>query len=217
MTARVEGAHPARPRLDVALRFDAGVTAIVGPSGAGKSTLLAAIAGLVRPSSGRIVLDGLPLFDAGPRVFVPAHRRRVALVFQSLALFPHLCAWQNVAYGIDAPRRARRERALSWLARTRAEALAERLPATLSGGEAQRVALARALASEPRALLLDEPFSALDPALREALGDDVRALVTELSIPALLVTHHREDAARLGARLVALSGGRLVDPIARPW
>jgi molybdate transport system ATP-binding protein len=204
-----------RPRLDVDLAFGSGVTAVMGPSGAGKSTLLSAIAGLVVPDSGRIVLDGAVLFEAGSdaagRAVVPAHRRRVALVFQSLALFPHLSAWENVAYGLPERARAeRRERAHEWLARTHVAHLADRYPASISGGEAQRVALARALASEPRAVLLDEPFSALDTALRQTLGSELVSLVAELDIPALLVTHHAEDATRLGARVVELVGGRVV-------
>ena len=217
--ARVRGGDGGAPRLDVDLGIDTGITAVTGPSGAGKTTLLTTIAGLVTPEAGRIALDGLELFDADRRVSVPPHRRRVALVFQSLALFPHLSAWENVAYGLPrgrdgalpgAPRAPRRERALLWLERARVAHRADRLPASLSGGEAQRVALARALASEPRALLLDEPFSALDDDLRGQLGADLRALVGQLDIPAILVTHHREDAASLGSRTLALSRGAVV-------
>ena len=214
--ASVRGGDGGPPRLDVDLEFDAGITALTGPSGAGKTTLLTTVAGLVTPEAGRIALDGLALFDADRGVSVPPHRRRVALVFQSLALFPHLSAWENVAYGLPReaerawPRAARRERALLWLERARVAHRADRLPASLSGGEAQRVALARALASEPRALLLDEPFSALDDSLRAQLGADLRALVAQLDIPAILVTHHREDAASLGSRTLALSHGTVV-------
>jgi molybdate transport system ATP-binding protein len=219
--ALVRGPAGAPPRLDVELSLTPGIAAVMGPSGAGKSTLLAAIAGLARPDEGRIELGGRPLFDSARGLFVPTHRRRVALVLQSLALFPHLTAWQNVAYAL--PRREgvtgaveallergeRRVRAMRWLARARVEHVAERAPASLSGGEAQRVALARALASEPSALLLDEPFSALDAGLRRALGEELVALVRELCVPALLVTHHADDAARLGSRTVLLEGGRV--------
>lgn len=205
--------HPAR--LDVDLRVGDGITAVTGHSGAGKSTLLAAIAGLVQPSEGRIVLDGTVLFDAGSRLSTPPHARRVALVFQSLALFPHLRAWENVAYGLPrATAGDRRERALVWLARARVDHVADRRPATLSGGEAQRVALARALASEPRLLLLDEPFSALDATLRDRLGTELRALVESVGIPALLVTHERADAARLAGRTIVLENGRVAEPAA---
>lgn len=198
------------PRLDVDLSLGSGVTAVMGPSGAGKSTLLLAIAGLVMPDEGRIVLDGTVLFDREAGTALPAHRRRVALVFQSLALFPHLKVWQNVAYGIPGHvRLQRRERAHEWLARAQVAHLADRYPAAISGGEAQRVALARALASEPRVVLLDEPFSALDAPLRQALGAELVSLVTDLDVPALLVTHHAEDAVRLGTRVIALASGRM--------
>jgi molybdate transport system ATP-binding protein len=209
---RVEGESTERPRLDVDLAFGAGITAVMGASGAGKTTLLTSIAGLVAPTVGRIMLDDIELFDGDRRTSMPPHRRRTALVFQSLALFPHYSAWENVAYGLPAmPRAARRERALAWLARARVGHLADRSPTSLSGGEAQRVALARALASEPRALLLDEPFSALDRKLRQELGTELSRLVEELDIPALLVTHHNRDAAELGSRVLVLERGRLVD------
>lgn len=196
-------------RLEVRLDFAPGVTVVMGPSGAGKSTLLTTIAGLVTPSQGSVRLGAETLFDGGARIDLPPHRRRVALVFQSLALFPHLRAWENVAYGLPT-RTHPRATALAWLERTRVGHLADRLPASLSGGEAQRVALARALASEPRALLLDEPFSALDVALRAELVAEVRAHVEALRIPALLVTHDSRDAAAMGSRVVLLEKGRVV-------
>lgn len=216
--ARVEGHGAQSPRLDAAFESAAAITAIMGPSGAGKTTLLQCVAGLVRPSSGRIVIDGEPVFDSDSRVFIPPHRRRIALVFQSLALFPHLSVWENVAYGLRGEaRRARRDRAMTWLERARAGALAQRAPATLSGGEAQRVALARALASEPRLLLLDEPFSALNQALRVELGELLRALLTTTRVPVLLVTHDLADAERMASRILSLDAGRVVadDSVAR--
>ena len=209
--ALVKGDDSARPRLEVDLAFEAGITAVMGPSGAGKSTLLGTIASLVKPDAGRIGLDDELLFDREARIFVPPHVRRVALVFQSLALFPHLSAWQNVAYGLRVKRRAeRRDQALAWLARARVEHLADRAPASLSGGEAQRVAIARALASEPRVLLLDEPFSALDSVLRRALAAELGTLVAELGLITILVTHHREDAHHLGSRIYSLMSGRVL-------
>lgn len=206
----VAGERAERPRLELALEVPPGITAVMGPSGAGKSTLLFTIAGLLRPRRGRVALGDEVLVDTERSVFVPAHHRRLALVFQSLALFPHLSAWENVAYGLPGalPRAERRARAQAWLERTRVGALAGRSPTTLSGGEAQRVALARALASEPRALLLDEPFSALDASLRAELGAELAALVTELRLPTVFVTHDERDA-RLAARVVALAAGRL--------
>ncbi|MET0283009.1 MAG: ATP-binding cassette domain-containing protein [Polyangiales bacterium] len=190
-------------RLELALTLPPGMSVLVGPSGAGKSTCLLALAGLIRPDAGEIVLAGRTLF--GPGIDEPPWRRRVALVFQNLALFPHMTALENVRFGIREPKVDARD----WLARMRVAHVAERRPATLSGGEAQRVALARALASSPALLLLDEPFSALDPALRAELAAEVRAVVAQLAIPAILVTHHREDAQSLGERIVRLRDGAL--------
>jgi ABC-type sulfate/molybdate transport systems ATPase subunit len=184
-------------RLEAAFTAPPGITVLFGPSGAGKSTCLSVIAGLLAPKRGRITL-GSELLSA-----LPAHRRRVALVFQSLALFPHMSALENVAYGA----RSEPER---WLERMHVSHVSARRPAQLSGGEAQRVALARALASDPRVLLLDEPFSALDSALRAQLSGELKAVVAELQIPTLLVTHDRADAAALGERTVTLEHGRVV-------
>ncbi len=203
---QVDGGAGQRRRLAVDLAFGLGVTAIVGPSGAGKSTLLSAIAGLVPLSAGSIWLQGVSLDDVAAGLRVAPHRRGVGLVFQSLALFPHLSVQDNVAYGI-ADRRQRGEEARAWLRRVRAEHLAERRVPTLSGGEAQRVALARALAAQPRALLLDEPFSALDRPLRAALVADLGELLCGLAIPTLLVTHEFADVAGLTTRVVALEAG----------
>jgi molybdate transport system ATP-binding protein len=198
------------PRLEARFEVPPGITVLFGPSGAGKSTCLAAVAGLLRPHRGRITLGQAVLTDTAAGVHVPPHRRKVALVFQSLALFPHLTVARNVAYAVPpGPARQRQAEAERWLERMRVGALSARRPATLSGGEAQRVALARALASRPRVLLLDEPFSALDFALRRELGAELAGLVRELSLPTLLVTHDRADALLLGARMVALAGGRM--------
>ncbi len=208
---RVEGRAGQAPRLDAAFEVSSTITAIMGPSGAGKTTLLECIAGLVRPSVGRIAIDDALMFDSDAGVFVAPHRRRIALVFQSLALFPHLSVLENVAYGLrGGTRRARRAEAMSWLERARVGALARRAPATLSGGEAQRVALARALATQPRLLLLDEPFSALNQALRAELGEVLRALVATTSVPALLVTHDLADAKRIASRILSLEAGQLI-------
>jgi molybdate transport system ATP-binding protein len=188
--------------------FDAppGVTVLFGPSGVGKSTTLAAIAGLVTPVRGRIAVGDAAWFDGGARVDVPPHRRRVAYVFQSLALFPHMTAVANVAYGIDPslPMAERRARATTWLERLRVPHLGDRKPLTFSGGEAQRVALARALATDPRVVLLDEPFTALDADLRARLVDEVRAFLRDLAVPVVFVTHDRREAEVMGDQLVTL-------------
>jgi molybdate transport system ATP-binding protein len=197
--------------LDVAFDAPPGVTILFGPSGSGKSTTLAAVAGLLRPSAGRVALGGAVWFDAAARAEVPVHRRSVALVFQSLALFPHMTAAQNVAYGMPrAAAAAQRERARAWLERLRVGHLADRKPATFSGGEAQRVALARALATSPRLVLLDEPFSALDRELRAELLADVGGFLRELAVPVVHVTHERSEALAFGERLVVLERGRVV-------
>src|SRR5579884_138647 len=196
--------------LDVGFDAPPGVTVLFGPSGSGKSTTLAAIAGLVRPASGRVALGGEAWFDAGAGVNVPVHARRLAFVFQSLALFPHMTAARNVAYGMDdEDRTTKRERAVAWLERLRVGHVSDRKPATFSGGEAQRVALARALATRPRVVLLDEPFSALDRELRRDLLADLREFVRELDVPVLFVTHHRQEARALGQRVVVLDAGRV--------
>jgi molybdate transport system ATP-binding protein len=221
VTIATAPAHAGGFHLDVAFEVPPGITVLFGPSGSGKSTTLAAIAGLGRPASGRIRLGEQTWFDRTAGVDLPACRRGVSLVFQSLALFPHLTAIENAAYGIDraVPRAERRRRAGALLERMRVAHLADRKPASFSGGEAQRVALARAFARQPRLLLLDEAFSALDRELRIELAGDVRRLVDELAIPAILVTHHRMEARALADRLVLLAGGRVVQagPLAALW
>jgi molybdate transport system ATP-binding protein len=197
--------------LEVAIAAPPGVTILFGPSGSGKSTTLAAIAGLVRPDAGRIAYGDDVWFDRDRGVDHPVHERGLAFVFQSLALFPHMTAEENVAYGIDrhVAKQERTKRARAMLERMRVAHLASRKPRTFSGGEAQRVALARAFARSPKVVLLDEPFSALDRELRHELCADVKATVAELAIPAILVTHHRHEARSMGDRIVVLREGRV--------
>ena len=197
-------------RLRACVQLHAQANVVLGPSGAGKSTLLAVVAGLLRPRAGRVVVGGAVFFDAAARVNVPVHKRRVAWVSQGLALFPHLRAEENVGYGVR-DRRARATQAAVWMEKMRVTHLHGRLPHTFSGGEAQRVALARALASEPRVLLLDEPFSALDAPLRDALRQELLALAAQRCIPLLFVTHDRAEADAVGGSIVVLDGGRVVD------
>jgi molybdenum ABC transporter ATP-binding protein len=184
--------------------------ALAGPSGAGKTTLLRIAAGLVRPASGRVAIGEEVWLDTAAGREVPAEHRRCGVVFQDYALFSHLSAWRNVAYGIDGPRRQRRRRAQELLERFGIGALADASPASLSGGERQRVALARALAAEPRALLLDEPLAALDPGSRREALRELHALLAELSIPVLLVTHSYDEAALLAERIAVIDRGRIV-------
>lgn len=197
--------------LDVAFEAPPGITILFGPSGSGKSTILAAIAGLVRPASGRVALGDDVWLDTAAGIDRPIHRRKVAFVFQTLALFPHLSAIDNVIYGMarSATAAARRARAEELLARLRVGHLAARRPPTFSGGEAQRVALARAFAMDPRIVLFDEPFSAMDRDLRRDLVVDLRAFVGELGVPMIHVTHHRSEARALGDRVILLEKGRV--------
>jgi molybdate transport system ATP-binding protein len=198
--------------LDVDVRFARGVTVLAGPSGAGKSTLLRIVAGLMRPDAGSVVIDGRALDGDGARA--PAFQRDVAYVFQEYALFPHLDVLDNVAYGLAARGVARAERratAGAWLERLGIAALARARPRTLSGGERQRVALARALAWTPRALLLDEPFAALDGATRAGVRDEVRATLASLDVPVVLVTHDESDVTAFAAPVVRLERGRVVE------
>ncbi len=207
--ARVVASHAFA--LDVAFDAPPGVTVLFGPSGSGKSTTLAAIAGLTRPAAGRIALGDEAWFDADARIDVAVHRRGVAYVFQSLALFPHMTAAENVAYGVSRALtpEARGERVRALLGRLRVAHLSTRRPATLSGGEAQRVALARALATEPRVVLLDEPLNALDRSLRRELAGELREALGQLGVPVVFVTHQSEEARALGERLVVLEAGRV--------
>jgi molybdate transport system ATP-binding protein len=198
--------------LDVAFDVKPGVTVLFGPSGSGKSRTLGCIAGIVRPDEGRIALGDNVWFDDARRVELAIHERRVAYVFQSLALFPHMTAEDNVMYGISRsiPKADRRAMAVEMLGKMRVGHLAARRPQTFSGGEAQRVALARAFAMKPRALLLDEPFSALDAGVKLELLAEVGEWLAREKIPAILVTHHAEEASALGDQVVMLEKGRVV-------
>lgn len=192
-------------RLEAAFLAPPGITTVIGVSGAGKSTLLLALLGDKTPTRGRIALDERALFDNRSGIDVPVHRRRIGMVFQDALLFPHLDARHNVAFGM-----ARGDRPDPWLRRVGASDFASRRPADLSGGEKQRVALARALAASPDVLLLDEPFSALDPAGRSTLGALLVSLQREAGVPFLHVTHDPGEALRIGDRTIALDRGRVV-------
>ena len=182
--------------------------ALIGPSGSGKTTVLRSIAGLYRPQTGRVAVDGETWLDTEAGVDLPPQARSVGLVFQDYALFPHLSALDNVRLAMlrhDEPARSRL--AASLLARVHLEGLETRRPDQLSGGQRQRVALARALARDPKVLLLDEPFSAVDRMTREPLKEEIAALHRSLDIPMLLVTHDLEEAQALADRICVLHAG----------
>jgi molybdate transport system ATP-binding protein len=182
--------------------------ALVGPSGAGKTSVLRAIAGLARPARGTVACGGVVWSDAGRRVHRPPEARRCGFLFQSHALFPHLSGWRNVAYG--APHGRDRAAAVHALEALDVGHLADRRPATYSGGEAQRVALARALAREPDALLLDEPLSALDARTRSRATRLLQGVLRDRAEPTVLVTHDWAEAAVLADRVAVMDAGRIV-------
>ena len=182
--------------------------ALVGPSGSGKSTILRTVAGLYRPKHGTVAVDGEAWFDSKAGLWVPAYRRRAGLVFQSYALFPHLSALGNVATALGhLPRGQRRARAAQLLDLVHLAGLEARRPAELSGGQQQRVAVARALAREPKVLLLDEPFSAVDKATRQRLYRELAELRRQLRMPMVLVTHDLDEALMLADRMTVLHRG----------
>ena len=189
-------------RLEVA---DSEIVGILGPSGSGKSTLLRAIAGLVEPSSGRILWDGVDL--AG----MPTHKRSFGLMFQGYALFPHMTVAENVAFGLrmtgrrDVDRSV--EEALSWVG---LEGFGDRQVTSLSGGEQQRVALARTLAPRPKLVMLDEPLGALDRNLRQSLVVETRRILEEREVTAIVVTHDRDEAVAMTDRLALMRSGTIV-------
>ena len=200
-------------QLDVVVDVAPGETvAVVGPNGAGKTTLLRALAGLVPLDGGRVVLDGEVLDDPAAARRTPAEDRAVGFVFQDHALFPHLTARDNVAFGLRCAGRSRRvarAEAAGWLDRGGVADVGDRRPGQLSGGQSQRVALARALAVEPRLLLLDEPLAALDASSRHATRRDLAGSLSGYGGCRLLVTHDPLDAIALGSRVVVLEQGRV--------
>ena len=194
--------------------FTAGNTtaAILGASGCGKSMTLRCIAGIVRPDSGRIVLDGRVLFDSEQGIDLPPQQRNVGLLFQNYALFPNMTVEQNILCALKKEKdpAARKAACAEALRAMRLEELAHRLPSELSGGQQQRAALARILAGKPRILMLDEPFSALDSYLREEVEGEVGSLLASFAGTALLVTHNRDEAYRLCKEMIVLNEGQVL-------
>lgn len=200
--------------IELDLRFDVaagGCLALAGPSGAGKTTILRILAGMLRPDRGRITHGDDLWLDTTSGVWWAPERRRCGYVFQDYALFPHLSAWRNVAYGLrSTPSSQRKAAALSLLDQFGLGELADAKPATLSGGERQRVALARALAPRPDVLLLDEPLSALDARTRASASRELHAVLRSIEMPVVLVTHEFNQAALLGDEIGVIDHGRIV-------
>jgi molybdate transport system ATP-binding protein len=195
--------------LDVSFLAEPGVTILFGASGSGKTTILRCVAGLARPDAGRIAIGDRTLFNSG--VNVPVPERQIGYVFQQLALFPHLTVARNIGYGLAGLSRAERQARIVEAAESfRIQNLLDRRPGQISGGERQRTALARALVTQPAALLLDEPLSALDYAIQLHIMDDLRRWNAGRRIPILYVTHSHREAFALGERLIALEHGRIL-------
>jgi molybdate transport system ATP-binding protein len=198
--------------LNVSFTVGNGFTVIAGPSGAGKTTTLRLIAGILAADEGTIKLGDTVFFDSRTRTDLAIQARRVGFVFQEYALFPHLTAEENIAYGIkSAAKRERSERALELLELFRIEHLSNRMPREMSGGEQQRVALARALASDPAIVLLDEPLSAVDAKTRAELLDEIENMQQKFAVPFIYVTHNDAEAERLGKHRILLNGGSVVE------
>ena len=195
---------------DISLSVAQGeVLCLLGPSGCGKTTTLRMVAGVERPDSGRIFIEGIEV--DGESSFVPPERRNIGLMFQDHALFPHMSVLENVAFGLHGMTATeRREKALRGLERVDMGGAADFYPDRLSGGEQQRVALARALAPGPGVMLMDEPFSGLDKRLRDSIRDDTLTLLKSIDACALLVTHDPEEAMRMGDRIALMQRGRLL-------
>jgi molybdate transport system ATP-binding protein len=213
--------------IDVDVEAGDGPLVVVGPNGAGKTSLLSLLLGVLPATRGRVQLGDAVLYDDAGGVEVPVEARRIGYVPQDFALFPHLTVRGNVDFALGSaapatPRDQRARRAEAVLRELGLELIADRRPATLSGGEKQRAALARALSVSPRALLLDEPLAALDVHARREVRAFLSSYLRTLSVPTIVVTHDPEDARTLGARIVVLEAGRVVqvgewpDLVARP-
>jgi molybdate transport system ATP-binding protein len=207
------GSADGTSRFEVEAEFAVGTgfTILFGPSGSGKTTILDCVAGLQRPTSGRIAVDGSVFYDSANQINVPTRQRNVGYLFQTLALFPHMTVRHNIEYGLaqlDPSERQARSREIA--DSFGIAGLLDRRPRKISGGERQRVALARALVTRPKALLLDEPMSALDRATKSRILDDLREWNEGHAVPILYVTHEREEVYALGDRVLVLEAGKIV-------
>lgn len=194
--------------LRVSFTLDEGVLALLGASGCGKSMTLKCIAGICRPDRGRIVLDGVTLFDSEKKIDLPPQKRRVGYLFQQYALFPNMTVEQNIAAGVRNKKQAGPVVA-EMIRRMRLEGLEKLRPHQLSGGQQQRTALARILVNEPEVLLLDEPFSALDTHLRFQMEAEVRQIIAQFGKPVVMVSHSQDEVYRLSDRVAVMADGHV--------
>jgi molybdate transport system ATP-binding protein len=198
-------------RLDVSWQVGNELAVLFGYSGAGKSTTFQMIAGLMQPDNGSILLNDRVLYDSAARIDLAPQKRHLGYLFQDLALFPHMTVRQNVLYGASGRTKEEKEDAAEeMLRRFRMSGLSRRFPGQISGGQKQRVALARALAGHPQALLLDEPFSALDMPVRRDMRDMVMEIQRSFRIPVILVTHDADEAEAIADRMIVYSSGRVL-------
>ena len=198
--------------LDVRFEAENGVTCLLGASGCGKSFTLKCIAGIEKPDSGHIELDGVVLYDSEKHINLPPQKRQVGYLFQNYALFPNMTVRQNILCGLHREKnREEKERKLNEMLKLmQLEGLENHRPAQLSGGQQQRVALARIMVNEPRMLMLDEPFSALDAHLRDSLKIELRDMLQRFGHEVLMVTHSREEAYNMSRRIAVMDQGRLL-------
>lgn len=206
--SRVYQDKPALKSVSIAIQ-PGELVCLLGPSGCGKTTLLRIAAGIERPTSGRVLINDREV--ASDSVFIPPEKRSVGLMFQDFALFPHLTIAENVAFGLKALSKTEaRSEALAMLSRVGLDEYADNYPHILSGGQQQRVALARAIVPRPSVMLMDEPFSGLDVQLREAMQEETLALLRETRATSIIVTHHPEEALRLGDRIAVMREGQII-------
>ena len=198
-------------QLDVRFTISPGFTILFGASGAGKTTVLDCIAGLQKPDQGCVAVGNATLFDSEKGIELPARSRHIGYLFQTLALFPHMTVGQNIAYGLSTHEHTERDARINEITQSFGIAgLLVRRPSEISGGERQRVALARALVTKPRALLLDEPLTALDAVTKTRILDDLQQWNERHAVPILYVTHQREDVYALGDRVLVLESGKVI-------
>jgi molybdate transport system ATP-binding protein len=209
------GSQASAFELDIAFTSDAQRLVVFGPSGAGKSQTLMMMAGLNAPQQGRVVFKDKVLFDSHRGIYLPARQRGLGYVFQDYALFPHLTVRQNIGFGLVQgwrnPSPAHQDPAIDyWTEVFQLQAVADLYPEQLSGGQRQRTALARALVASPQALLLDEPFAAMDRPLRQSLRSELLQLQADLSLPMVLITHDEEDVQAFAQEVIQVDKGRVL-------